>query len=163
MAKCTELTGYLQSLSKHAQHHCCHGLYPCSLCVSLCGGEHESHIPEASLPSKQVLSCMYESPRLDPEDLTRGTILLLLPRFVLKCFTAVIQDKVCFSSCVRASWLKFKSHTIFSLLHCLLFWFGCTSSLSAFLLQWWSPFAFRTQCVAVHTYWKILYTGRGDL
>lgn len=154
MAKCTELTGYLQSLGKCAQH-CCHGPYPRPLRVSLCGGEHESNIRKASPPSRQMLSCMYESPRMDPEDLTWGTI-LLLPWFVLTCFTAVIQDKVCFPSSVRASGLKFKSHTIFSLLHCLPFWFGCTSSLSAFLLQWWSPFAFKT-------YWKILYTGREDL
>lgn len=123
MAKYTEFTGCLLSLGKFAQHHCFHGLYQCSFCISLCWGGHDCNIPEAALLSRQVLSCVCESPRLDCEDLTWGTILLLLPLFVLKCFI-VSQDKVCFPSCVRATGPESASHVASSL-----YFTACSSGL----------------------------------
>lgn len=75
-----------------------------------------------------MLSCIYEILRLDCKYPTQGIILLLLPFFVLKRFTAV-QDKVCFPPCVRARWYESSNPMPSSL-----YFFSSSSRLSAHLL-----------------------------
>lgn len=84
----------------------------------------------AALLSGQVLSYKHESLRLDCKDLKQGIILLLLPLFffVLKYFT-VVEDKICFPSCVRVSGFESSSPMPSSL-----YFFFSSSRLSAHLL-----------------------------
>lgn len=56
--------------------------------VVLASVEEDVKVLAVALLSGQVLSCIWESLRLDCEDPTRGTILFLLPFLVLKCFTS---------------------------------------------------------------------------